>query len=209
MNILIYKLIDPITYEIRYIGKTKKSLKKRLYEHLTKRNLIPNTHKNNWIKKLLNMNLKPIIELIELADVNNWMEKEIFHIKNLKSQGFNLTNATDGGDGALGSKRTKEAIQKTRNTMFKKYGQYGVPVSEETKIKISQAQKGKKHSIERIENAAVKKRKILIQCSLSGETVKEWLGIRKTAEKFNVDYSTLRYAIKNQKELVGFIWKYQ
>lgn len=105
------------------------------------------------------MNLKPIIELIELADVNNWMEKEIFHIKNLKSQGFNLTNATDGGDGALGSKRTKEAIQKTRNTMFKKYGQYGVPVSEETKIKISQSQKGKNTLLRGLKTQQLKKEK--------------------------------------------------
>ena len=34
MKILIYKLIDPTNDEIRYIGKTKNSLKKRLYEQL-------------------------------------------------------------------------------------------------------------------------------------------------------------------------------
>lgn len=62
----IYKLIDPKTKEIRYIGKTEDDLLNRLIGHLSslKRKRLFND-KNEWIISLLKENLVPIIELIE------------------------------------------------------------------------------------------------------------------------------------------------
>jgi len=209
MNILIYKLIDPRTNEIRYVGKTKKSLTKRLYEHLTKRNLTPKTHKNHWIKQLLNEKLKPKIELIEITDQNNWIEREIFHIKKLRSEGTYLTNLTDGGDGALGSKQSKESIQKRIDTIKERYGNLAFKLSDETKNNIRIAHLGKKQSQERKDKTSINLRKTLFQYDLNNNLIKEWHGVRKCAKTLNIDYTTLRVYIKSQKPLNGFIWKYQ
>ena len=52
MKTFIYGLCDPETNEIRYIGKSNQP-KKRLQDHIysCERTV---THKNNWIKSLLN-----------------------------------------------------------------------------------------------------------------------------------------------------------
>lgn len=208
MEILIYKLIDPITNEIRYIGKTKNNLQKRLYEHLTKRNLLSKTHKNNWIKSLLYKNIKPIIELVEIVDEINWKEKEIFYIKELKEKGVKLTNTTEGGDGALGTKRTKEANEKRIKTIIEKYGTSAFKHSNETRLNMSKAAKGKKHSDERKEKACLKLKKKLYQYDLENNLIKEWVGVRKCSRELKIDYTTLRYSIINKKILNGFIWLY-
>jgi len=209
MTILIYKLIDPKTNQIRYIGKTKKTLRKRLYEHLTKRNLTPKTHKNNWIKQLLSEGLKPIIETIEIVTELNWKEREIYHIKKLKSDGIKLTNTTDGGDGALGTKQSQESIDKRLKTMKEKYGDDAFKISDIQKESISLAQTGRVKTISEIEQQANHLRKILYQCDLNGLVIKEWFGVRKCAKELNIDYTTLRYNIRKQKPFNGFIWKYQ
>lgn len=63
----IYKLIDPITNEILYIGITKTSLNKRLVGHLHeafhRTRLFP--EKQEWIQNLLDRGLIPKIILIE------------------------------------------------------------------------------------------------------------------------------------------------
>jgi hypothetical protein len=96
-NIFIYGLVCPKTNEIRYVGKTKQTLKKRLQQHLWVGNKKHNPHKYNWINQLKNDNLKPIIIKIELCNKNNWVEREKYWI----SQYNNLTNLTQGGEEGL------------------------------------------------------------------------------------------------------------
>lgn len=209
MEILIYKLIDPRSNEIRYVGKTKKTLRKRLYEHLTKRNLIPKTHKNNWVKQLLNEGFKPIIEIVEVVNELNWKEREMYHIKKLKTDGIKLTNTTDGGDGALGTKQSEESIRKALKTRKDRYGDLAFKISDKQKECIRIAQIGRIKSNNEIEKQANHLRKTLFQCDLNGNIIKEWFGVRKCAKELNIDYYKLKYYIKSHKPLNGFIWKYQ
>lgn len=204
MEIYIYKLIDPLTNEIRYVGKTKKNLIKRLYEHLTKRNLIPNNHKNNWIKKLLNSQLKPKIELLEIVNEDNWVEKEIYWIKYLKTIGCKLTNTSDGGEGSFGYKMSKESVQKSLETR-KNNGT--LKRSDECKKLISKSKLGKKHSEEHKELVARKLRKIVFQCDLDGNLIKEWNGIRVCARALNLNHSRIIKHSDTNIPYSGFIWK--
>ena len=105
MEILIYGLVDPRNNQIRYVGKTKQTLSKRLSQHLWEGNK-SNPHKFNWITQLRNENLKPIIIELEKCDENNWVEREKFHIQELD----NLTNLTQGGENGLFF--TKEILDK-------------------------------------------------------------------------------------------------
>ena len=86
----IYRLVDPtISPEdeknyIRYIGWTNKTLSDRLSNHITeaKHDMTQqHTHKNRWINKLLNLNTKPQIELVdETQDANEIKLMEIKYI---------------------------------------------------------------------------------------------------------------------------------
>jgi len=61
MNI-VYKLVDPITKEIRYIGKTDTDLEKRLYQHVHRIDRKRNSPLVLWITSLSLKGLSPIIE---------------------------------------------------------------------------------------------------------------------------------------------------
>lgn len=134
----IYSLSHPITNEIRYIGFTSRnSLENRLSEHLKDRR---KTKKGSWIKSLTVQNLKPVIEIIDYCNKENWKDLEIYWIGQFRAWGFNLTNLTNGGEGALGYKCSKE--QNIKNSLRNK----GKIITQETRNKISKSRKGFKHS---------------------------------------------------------------
>lgn len=100
MERLIYTLIDPKTNLVRYVGQTTKKLEQRLSAHINKAKNSSNktTHKNTWIKSLINENLRPIIKLVEVVSDDEWKEKEKYYIKKYKEFGFDLLNLSEGGD---------------------------------------------------------------------------------------------------------------
>jgi len=126
---LIYAYLDPRNGLIRYIGKSTIGLDrpKNFHAH--------GQHCGNWIKNLTTDNLEPEIlileELSDNASIEEINEAEIFHISYWRFLGANLTNLTVGGDGIPGLKH-----------------------SEETKLKMSKAAKGKPKSPEHIAKIA-------------------------------------------------------
>lgn len=124
--IYIYGLINPLDEnDLRYIGKTD-NLKRRIKEHVNDAKKCKNNNwKNNWIRKLLNENIRPTIIVIDEIEEINWDYYEIFYIDLFRSFGFNLTNTHIGGSAP--PPRPK-----------------GTKCSEETRKKMSKAQKGKK-----------------------------------------------------------------
>src|ERR1017187_3221478 len=91
----IYALSDPTTNETRYIGATKNSMRRRLNGHLSDGN---GEKKNSWIDSLRLNNLVPLIEIIDVVDYDDRNFWEQHYISLYRSWGFNLLNATDGGD---------------------------------------------------------------------------------------------------------------
>ena len=84
---------------IKYVGKTKCSLSKRLSEHLNgalKRKC--KTHKDNWIRKTYKNGYEIKIKLIEECSDNIWEEREKYWIKEIP----NVTNIAEGGEGGHG-----------------------------------------------------------------------------------------------------------
>lgn len=106
---LIYSLSSSKNVlDVRYIGYTKKSLNKRLIEHLSgSKNM--KTYKDKWIQKCLSNHEEIIINLIEICKTHKELiQKEIYYINNYKNNGYKLTNLTDGGDGIIGYTHTEE-----------------------------------------------------------------------------------------------------
>ena len=96
---IIYGLVDPITNEIRYVGKSCKGLE-RPKEHMWPFSLKNKSKKNSWIKKLMAVGLKPSIVVIETCGLQESLdEREIYWISFYRKINKNLTNMTDGGTG--------------------------------------------------------------------------------------------------------------
>ena len=93
----IYTLSDPITSNVRYIGKSNDPIN-RLKVHIRNCNRYA-TYKSFWIRSLLTENLEPELDIIDEVDKSEWKYWEAFWINQFKAWGFRLTNATNGGDG--------------------------------------------------------------------------------------------------------------
>jgi len=96
--IKIYILIDPRNGHVRYVGKTNNPLK-RLSKHISVAKKSTKSHKNAWIKGLLNDNFKPILEVIDEIDEKDWIFWEVYWISQFKTWSFNLLNVMSGGEG--------------------------------------------------------------------------------------------------------------
>nr|DAH00668.1 MAG TPA: intron associated endonuclease [Crassvirales sp.] len=108
-KVKIYVLKHPDTLEVRYVGKTVRSLSRRLGNHIANaKGNKHNKHLSNWILKILSTGKRPIIELIEECDSDNWEDREKYWI----SHYTNLINLTEGGDGCLGFMHDTETRKK-------------------------------------------------------------------------------------------------
>ena len=167
----IYILIDPLTNQIRYVGKANDP-KKRYLSHKNK-SKDKNTHKRNWINKVMLKGVYPEIEVIDKVLKSEWKYWEKWWIMYFKSIGADLINKTFGGDGLTfgnqtsfrkghkpkftGANFTEEQRDKVRKFMSER------PVLEETRKKLSKANKGKickphtEKTIEKIKHTFFKK----------------------------------------------------
>jgi hypothetical protein len=99
---LIYTLSDPRTGEIRYVGKTTKTLKRRLQEHLNDAQSQKKPfYVYRWIRGLTAAGELPLIREIAVAG-SDWAEQEQHWIAFYRDSGARLTNATVGGEGVAG-----------------------------------------------------------------------------------------------------------
>ncbi len=134
MKIYIYTLSDPLSKEIKYVGKTK-SIKRRLQSHIdyAKNTQRKRRYVTDWILGLLEQELKPMITIIEETDEDNWTKREIYWIAHFKSLGFKICNLTNGGEsnnGYIYSEELKEIRRQAR---------IGWVPSKYTRLKISKA----------------------------------------------------------------------
>lgn len=116
-KVFIYTLSDPITNEIRYVGKTIQKLSTRYSDHIsfTKQRNKLNYYSKNWIKSLISQNLYPKMEILDIVDKNNWQSEEIFYISYFKYLGFNLTNHQIGGESGNEGCTWKISKEKRKN----------------------------------------------------------------------------------------------
>jgi plasmid maintenance system antidote protein VapI len=127
----LYGLFDPTTNDLRYIGKTY-DLKMRLKGHLSKYSLQTKSHKNHWLKSLLEKGLEPTLYVLETYNTEEeCYEAEETYIQYYKELGVNLTNNSDGGRGGNKGHKSSEETRKnqsirnsgTGNPMYGKRGE--------------------------------------------------------------------------------------
>ena len=153
----IYKLIDPETQEIRYVGKANDP-QKRLKQHIAhSQNQAKGTYIGYWIASLRKRGLKPLLEIIEEVSFAIWQERELYWINHYIQHGHNLVNTYFGGKGVgmvppevrakmalarTGKKRSPEAVAKL---IASKTGMKYKPISEEGRRNMGNSRRGMKY----------------------------------------------------------------
>lgn len=120
-DIIIYTLIDPRDNQVRYIGKTN-NLKQRLANHINRSKSGFNSPIHCWIRKLLDLNLKPTISVQEVCNQDNWEEREKYWIQYYREKYENITNVSDGGITPLKNPDYQKIVHSKKT--FKEVHQY-------------------------------------------------------------------------------------
>jgi hypothetical protein len=144
---LVYGLIDPLTGELRYVGKSSWGMK-RPKQHLQSTGRKGNTHLKNWLRRLYKdgQQLPAILILRECVSDIEALAQEVVLIALFRQAGFNLANITEGGEGSCGWYHSAETISKIRES------NKGKKMSYEARCKISACKIGKKFSQESRDN---------------------------------------------------------
>lgn len=197
----IYTLSDPISGEIRYIGKANNP-KKRVLDHIKEGKTINKSHKISWVKSLLNKGLFPIVEILDEVPISEWEFWEQYWISQFKAWNFNLTNISPGGynNNYKRSIRTKKKMRKSK---------LGCKLSEEHKHNISNSVTIKAKESPNY-NKCYDKIHIMDKDILYEKYIIENLSMPKLSKLFSVSEKTIftnlkEYGIKKDKE----IWKKQ
>lgn len=183
---IIYSLNDPITNEVRYVGKTSLKRKhKRLYEHI-KYAYKNTTYSATWIRSLLKVNKRPIMNVLEVVMIEESESREVYWI----SQFDNLTNLTDGGEKTF--KFNPVVIERLRVLNSGENNPcFGKTWTDEQRKNLSDSLKGKLHTQEHKDKigASLSKR-----ISIDGIIYKS---IRFAAKELHIRNSTIIERLKS------------
>jgi len=220
----IYGLIDPRSGVLRYVGKTVSGIKIRLKQHIHTAKGGGVTHRDRWIRSLLNENLKPSSVILEaVGEGADWETAERFWISFYRGMiGGLLTNISDGGDGVHGVPRTEQWRERMSAAMRGKKrkpiseahraalsafntGRKLPPASEEKKAKLRAANLGKKNGPPSAEtrakiSAATKGKK---QPPLTPEQRERWVAGQIRGETHHQAKLTIESVIAIRNESAG------
>lgn len=143
---IIYALQDPITFEIRYIGKSCSGFK-RIKRHFSNElETDSNTHKKHWIKQLKNKGYLPSIIIIQQFQDNiNLSKCEYYWINYFKSIGCPLINLVNIEQNTIYTKEHKDNLssilkERYKNPEYKlKHKNSLKPFNESIKGKVSKS----------------------------------------------------------------------
>lgn len=226
----IYILIDPETNLVRYVGKAN-NISERYKAHLNKARK-HQIHKRNWINNLRKKGLKPIISIIDIVPVKDWIFWETYWISQFKTWGFNLVNYTEGGDGStFGNQTSFKKGNKSWNT-----GSANTFICEICKIPFKASLTSKRKFCSHLCNGInkknnqnkgnfkkgvipwnitttgykTKKRIPILQLTLDGNFIKEFECCKEAAKEMNCHEENIRnVCLGNSKTAKGFKWKYK
>jgi group I intron endonuclease len=205
MKYKIYKLIDPETNEIRYVGRTVQTLPNRLRKHIKADD---KSYRVNWIKSLNTKGFEPKIELIcETNTFEDCCELEQFYIKKYKELGFRLVNMTDGGEGSIGFKHSDDTIIKLQKIATKRAEDPEYINSLKNHGLKQWEDKTEKEKLDNILNQ--KGRRNIKQFTMDGEFIKEFISLREIERELGYFRANITPCLKGEfKQAYGFVWIY-
>ena len=212
-TVFIYSLKDPITYQIKYIGKTI-DINRRYKEHIqTHRNR--KSKKNSWVISLIKNGLEPIMEILEECNLDNWEERETFWISYYKDLGFNLKNIQHGGgrteyvftETARQNMSDAQKLRWTRNMRNKK-GNY--VLSKEERNKRSKNAKENPNIMNNLKKGSQSCKVEVLQLSKDKKFIKKWESLSDASRALNINIGNISKCLKGKTQSCGgFIWEYK
>ena len=226
----IYILIDPETHQVRYVGKAN-NISQRYRAHLNRARK-HQIHKLNWIKSLKEKGLKPIIEIIDVVSIDDWIFWETYWISQFKAWGFKLINYTNGGEGCTfgnqtsfkkghkpwneGGGNTKVCevcgnIFKSSKTHKKRScsDECGSIIKSQS-INKGKFEKGTKPWNTGIKGIKLKPDKNVFQyCAYTGKFIKEWKTAKEAGNMLDINITGISHCCREKsKSAGGHIWRY-
>ena len=105
-QVLIYALTYPGTDDVRYVGKTVRSPRKRHKEHIAAALNNPRLPVHRWVASLYRRGLWSCLWHLErVPETEDWAARERYWIKRFRNDGHDLLNLTEGGEGLPGMPR--------------------------------------------------------------------------------------------------------
>lgn len=132
----IYALVDPVSEQVRYVGKSNNP-SERIKSHV-RTAPFDKTHKAYWIRNLIKNGQQPKLMILEQVDITEWEQKEQYYIQSFHQAGCKLTNGNAGGLGEISpTLEVREKLARAR---------YGKITPDIVRNKISMAHEGMKHT---------------------------------------------------------------
>lgn len=150
-------------------------------------------------------------------ELDEWEKYFIFTNDTLHPNGYNLT---EGGGGGIPCEETRKKLSDAgkgrdfskRNQNGHKNPFYGKHHTEESKRKIGYKNSGKNSSWYGKHHTEEQRRKIskpVLQYTISGDFVNEWLSTRE-CDKYGFDHKCISMCCRGKlKQHKGYIWKYK
>lgn len=111
----IYGLLDPDSYELKYIGQSKQGI--RRYNILLSKHSVERAFpKDVWIKSLIKNGKLPLFKILEVCDFDQVDQKEIYWINKHKETVLNIALGGVGGNTGKSKKLWKPVISKNMIT---------------------------------------------------------------------------------------------
>lgn len=108
----VYGLLDPDTYDIKYIGQSSQGLR-RLNRSLEKSSLKASLPKNEWIRTLISSGKIPLFKILEVCESRELDQRERFWIDRCDpSFLLNVAKGGSGGNTGRACKKWKPVLAK-------------------------------------------------------------------------------------------------
>ena len=183
-----------------------------------------NTHKSNWIKSLLSKELKPVIEILDEVNHDDWEFWEDYWIETFKSWGIELTNCIDGGKGVSSEFMKKnnpmfnpDTVDKMRNSMRGNQHAKGFKHSKETREKVGRGTREyyknnprtKEHNKKIGDSNSRAKAKSIYQYDIDGNLIKKFESVRTAVAELGFGRDGIYDCAKGKQKLYkGFVWSW-
>lgn len=150
----IYHLSDPRDGQVRYVGATSCTLRRRLNTHISKR--VGSTPRHLWLSELFVLGLRPLITLIAECDKSTVNSEEQRWIEHYRAAGFEMLNQDGAAPGIAGV--PLDDAQRAAASAWRTGAQYFCKDPAEKSRKISERLRGRQRTPEHAEKLALQLR---------------------------------------------------